>query len=51
MDLFNVAHLLNEDWGRIRFVPSEYQVLQFEGFAEDAAGNETKIPTFSFDSY
>ena len=50
-DIFNFSNLINKDWGR-RYRNGSFgnvQLLDFEGFADDASGNPTTIPTYSFD--
>jgi len=47
-DLFNVGNMLNSKWGRRYYVGNNaFQLVDFEGFVDEAAGNYT--PTFSFD--
>ncbi len=48
-DIFNFTNLLNKNWGRRYFVPQNYELLNFEGFQLDANGDETTVPTYSFD--
>ena len=43
-DIFNFANMLNPNWGRLRFVSSNFQLLNFEGFETG-----TTTPTFTFD--
>ena len=43
LDIFNVANLLNPEWGIIYNTSSNYELLQFEGF-EDG----TNSPVFSY---
>ncbi len=45
-DVFNLTNLINKDWGRRTFVSSQYELLQFEGFAPGT----TNVPQFSFDA-
>jgi hypothetical protein len=46
VDIFNVANLINPEWGqRLRTFSTE-RMLSFEGFQEDAEGNSTLIPTY-----
>lgn len=45
-DIFNFTNLLNRDWGRRAFVPSNSHLLNFEGF-DDTAETEY-VPTFSY---
>lgn len=47
-DIFNFTNLLNESWGRRSFIPSSFELLSFNGFEEDANGNSTLNPTYSF---
>ena len=42
LDIFNVANLLNPEWGIIYNTPSNYELLQFQGFEEG-----TRIPVYS----
>jgi len=42
-DALNFTNLLSEKWGRRRFVPSTYQVVNFEGFEDGSL-----TPTYSF---
>jgi len=49
-DIFNVANLLNKEWGTIYTVPgtpgvdfNNFQILQFEGFA-----SESSVPRYSY---
>ena len=44
LDAFNFTNLLNEDWGRRNFIPSQYELLSFEGFQDG-----TLVPTYTFD--
>jgi hypothetical protein len=47
-DLFNLTNLINNKWGRMFYVGNNaLQLLEFEGFVDDANGDYT--PTFSFD--
>jgi outer membrane receptor for ferrienterochelin and colicin len=50
LDVYNFTNLLNEAWGRRYFVGSfgNVEILDFEGFATDANGDETTTPQFSF---
>jgi outer membrane receptor for ferrienterochelin and colicin len=48
-DVFNLTNLINKDWGRRQFIGGQSQLIEFEGFEDDAMGNSTNIPTFSFD--
>ncbi|OAV45367.1 carboxypeptidase regulatory-like domain-containing protein [Lewinella sp. 4G2] len=43
-EALNLTNLINEDWGRRYFIPSNFEVLQFQGFQDG-----TLIPTYSFD--
>lgn len=43
-DIYNFGNMLNADWGRRYFVPSTFQLLNFEGFQADGT-----TPTFTFD--
>lgn len=43
-EMLNLTNLINEDWGRRFFIPSNFEVLQFEGFQDG-----TLVPTYSFD--
>jgi len=43
-DIYNFGNMLNSDWGRRYFVPSNFQLLNFEGFQADGT-----TPTFTFD--
>jgi hypothetical protein len=49
-DIFNFTNLLNPNWGRRYFLGSfgNQEILDFEGFQEDVNGNETTVPTFTF---
>ena len=44
MDIYNFTNMLNSDWGRRYFVPSSFNLLNFEGFLPDGT-----TPTFTFD--
>jgi hypothetical protein len=47
-DIFNFANLLSNKWGVQRYVSNTaYQLIKFEGYAEDARGDWA--PTFSYD--
>ncbi len=48
LDIFNFTNLLNKEWGRRYFVPSNFNLINFEGFMEDAEGNDTTVPTFTY---
>jgi len=50
-DIFNVANLINPEWGKSFFVGDNgyFRLLRFVGFQEDANGNETTVPTYAFD--
>ncbi|MBO3699416.1 carboxypeptidase regulatory-like domain-containing protein [Roseivirga sp. E12] len=43
-DIYNFGNLLNADWGRRYFVPSDFELLNFEGFLPDGT-----TPTYTFD--
>lgn len=43
-DVYNFTNVINKDWGRRYFVPSDFQLLNFEGFLADGT-----TPTFTFD--
>ncbi|WP_083262642.1 TonB-dependent receptor [Roseivirga sp. 4D4] len=43
-DIYNFGNLLNSDWGRRYFVPSDFELLNFEGFLPDGT-----TPTYTFD--
>ncbi len=43
-DIFNFTNLINKDWGKVNFRPSNSQPIRFEGFEADGT-----TPTFSFD--
>ncbi len=43
-DIYNFGNILNKDWGRRYFVPSNFELLNFEGFLADGT-----TPTFTFD--
>ena len=43
-DAVNVTNLINEDWGRRNFIPSQFELLDFAGFVEG-----TLEPTYRFD--
>lgn len=43
-DIYNFGNMINSDWGRRYFVPSQFQLLNFEGFEADGT-----TPTFTFD--
>ncbi len=49
-DIFNFTNLLNAAWGRRYFLFSSYNLTEFEGFLVDDNGNETTIPTYSFEA-
>ena len=49
-DLFNLGNLINSTWGRM-YYGSYYdniRLIRFEAFQDDALGNPTTTPTFSF---
>lgn len=53
VDIFNFTNLINKNWGRRWFIPggsAGYPLMNFDGFQEDALGNETNIPTFSLNN-
>ena len=43
-EALNFTNLINEDWGRRYFIPSNFEVLQFEGFQDNSL-----VPTYTFD--
>lgn len=43
LDIFNFTNMLNKNWGRRFFVPSSFQLLDFQGFQDDGT-----TPEFSF---
>jgi hypothetical protein len=43
LDIFNVANLLNNEWGQLKFVSNQFELVQFQGFEEG-----TNIPVYSF---
>lgn len=43
-DVYNFTNVINKDWGRRYFVPSDFELLNFEGFLADGT-----TPTFTFD--
>lgn len=43
-DIFNFTNLLNKEWGKVNFRPSNSQPIRFEDFEADDT-----TPTFSFD--
>jgi len=43
-DIFNFTNLLNKEWGKVNFRPSNSQPIRFEDFEADGT-----TPTFSFD--
>lgn len=43
-DIYNFSNIISEKWGRRYFVPSDFQLLNFEGFQPDGT-----TPTFTFD--
>jgi len=50
-DVFNLGNLINQDWGR-RYYASYYgnvRLIRFEEWMQDAEGNDTNTPLFSFD--
>ena len=52
LDLFNLGNLINSAWGKRYFGSSNgIELIEFEGFQEDAQGNETLIPTYSFQPF
>ena len=49
LDIFNLTNLINNDWGRRRFVFSDFELLDFKGFQDDPnTGEATTTPTFAF---
>jgi hypothetical protein len=52
VDIFNLGNLINPDWGKRYFGSSSgIELVEFEGFQEDAQGNETNVPTYSFQPF
>ncbi len=49
-DIFNFTNLLNPNWGRRYFLFSNFNLTEFQGFLEDADGNATTTPTYSFEA-
>ena len=51
LDVFNFSNLINSNWGRRYFVPSQFELLNFEGFEDDPATEKVEEfrPTFTFD--
>ncbi len=51
-DLFNVANFINPKWGGKYFVGNRgnFELIRFVGFQNDASGNPTNTPTFSFEA-
>ncbi|MEL6671330.1 MAG: carboxypeptidase regulatory-like domain-containing protein [Bacteroidota bacterium] len=51
-DVFNVANLLNSSWGGRYFVGNRgnFDLIRFVGFQKDDLGNDTTVPTFSFET-
>jgi len=48
-DIFNFTNLINKDWGRRRRVSSYYNLIEFDGFADDPATTDFEyIPEFTF---
>jgi outer membrane receptor for ferrienterochelin and colicin len=48
-DIFNFTNLINKDWGRRRRVSSYYNLIEFDGFADDPATPDFEyIPEFTF---
>lgn len=47
-DIFNFTNLINNQWGRRYFVSSNFNALNFEDFQQDANGDDTTIPTYTF---
>lgn len=43
-DIYNFGNIISENWGRRYFVPSDFQLLNFEGFQPDGT-----TPQFTFD--
>lgn len=44
-EMLNFTNLINKDWGRRFFIPSNFEILQFEGFEDD----DNLLPTYTFD--
>jgi hypothetical protein len=52
LDVFNLGNLINPDWGKRYFGSSRgIELVEFEGFQEDAQGNETLVPTYTFQEF
>ena len=52
LDIFNLGNLINSSWGKRYFGSSNgIELVEFEGFQEDAQGNETLVPTYSFQEF
>lgn len=51
LDIFNVANLINKDWGIVYLVPgsqfNNYELYQFESYGPDATGANT-VPRFTY---
>lgn len=51
LDIFNIANLINKDWGTIYIVPgsqfNNFELLQFENYGPDAQGANT-VPRFTY---
>ena len=47
-DIFNFTNLINSDWGRRYFVSSNFNLINFEDFQQDANGDDTTVPTYTF---
>lgn len=43
-DIYNFGNIISQNWGRRYFVPSDFQLLNFEGFQADGT-----TPEFTFD--
>lgn len=43
-DIYNFGNIISSEWGRRYFVPSDFQLLNFEGFQADGT-----TPEFTFD--
>jgi outer membrane receptor for ferrienterochelin and colicin len=43
-DIYNFGNMMNSNWGRRYFVPSDFELLNFEGFQADGT-----TPEFTFD--
>lgn len=51
LDIFNIANLINKDWGTIYIIPgsqfNNFELLQFENYGPDAQGANT-VPRFTY---